>query len=150
MRRLSILATVSLLAMFAPMQTASAQSEWYDLDCVDLAISATETTAQANYDADTSDPNNLDSDNDGIACESTFSVASGTRFEDGSGMIAGASSGPVVGGGTDATAGQYSGEGVADEGTNVLPDTGGPALLPVVAMLISIGTLSLIVLRQRQ
>lgn len=125
MKRLSILTMLSLLAMLASAPAAFAQSEWYDLDCVDLAVSATETTAQATYDADPSDPNNLDSDNDGIACESTFSVASGTRFEDGTGMI-------------------------AASGASTLPNTGGPALLPVAALLISLGALSLAVLHRGQ
>jgi Excalibur calcium-binding domain len=37
-----------------------------DLDCADFA---TQAEAQAEFDADTSDPNRLDADNDGIACE---------------------------------------------------------------------------------
>ena len=37
-----------------------------DLDCADFA---TQEEAQAVYDEDTSDPNGLDADNDGIACE---------------------------------------------------------------------------------
>jgi hypothetical protein len=37
-----------------------------DLDCADFA---TQAEAQAEYDADPSDPNGLDADDDGIACE---------------------------------------------------------------------------------
>ncbi|MCD2188714.1 excalibur calcium-binding domain-containing protein [Actinomycetospora soli] len=41
---------------------------WYsrDLDCGDFD---TQDAAQAVYEADRSDPNNLDGDNDGVACE---------------------------------------------------------------------------------
>jgi excalibur calcium-binding domain-containing protein len=39
----------------------------YDLDCSDFS---TQEEAQAEYDRDTSDPNYLDGDDDGIACES--------------------------------------------------------------------------------
>lgn len=53
-------------AMFAVgMLTAPAQAQ-DDLDCDDFA---TQQEAQAEYDADPSDPNGLDADNDGIACE---------------------------------------------------------------------------------
>ncbi len=42
-----------------------------DLDCADFASQA---EAQATFDADPTDPNGLDADNDGIACEETFSA----------------------------------------------------------------------------
>ena len=73
-------------------------AEMNDLDCVDFG---TQADAQATYNADTSDPNGLDRDGDGIACESSFSVASGTTFEDGSGMIEGTGGGQVAGAGGD-------------------------------------------------
>lgn len=47
------------------MRPAAAQ-ETADLDCADFA---TQAEAQATYDADPSDPNGLDADSDGIACE---------------------------------------------------------------------------------
>ena len=46
------------------MRTSLAQG---DLDCADFA---TQAEAQAEYDSDPSDPNGLDRDDDGIACES--------------------------------------------------------------------------------
>lgn len=49
----------------AGMKPAAAQ-ESGDLDCADFA---TQREAQAEYDADPSDPNGLDADSDGIACE---------------------------------------------------------------------------------
>jgi hypothetical protein len=50
-----------------------------DLNCSDFA---TQEQAQAVYDQNPSDPNNLDSDNDGIVCESLTSGGSG-QAEDG-------------------------------------------------------------------
>ena len=124
-------------------------SEMNDLDCVDLAISATETSAQAVYDADPSDPNGLDRDEDSLACESTFSVASGTRFEDGSGMIdgTGATSVPVnPPPGADSPVFQPAEPDVA-----VLPDTGGPGsalLLPAAGLFLATGLIGLKVARR--
>ena len=51
-------------ALVFPMSgTALAQQ---DLDCSDFA---TQAEAQAEFDADSSDPNRLDADNDSLACE---------------------------------------------------------------------------------
>jgi hypothetical protein len=74
----------SMLAMMLIAgSTALAQSEMNDLQCVDFANSATQGTAQATYDADPSDPNGLDADGDGIACEFTESAGE-ISYEDGS------------------------------------------------------------------
>ncbi len=59
---------MALALAFAPM--AAAQD---DLNCEDFA---TEAEAQATLDADPSDPNNLDGDDDGFACED-FGLPSG-------------------------------------------------------------------------
>ncbi|MGB3681869.1 MAG: excalibur calcium-binding domain-containing protein [Rubrobacteraceae bacterium] len=126
-------------------------SEFGDLDCVDFAVTATETSAQAVYDADPSDPNGLDRDGDGIACESSFSEASGTRFEDGSGMIEGTGGGPAPGGDTGVAAGQYAND-AADNSVTTLPDTSGPGstlLLPVAGLLLATGLTGLKVVRRR-
>lgn len=48
---------------FTAVRAAQAQG---DLDCADFA---TQQEAQAEYDADPSDPNGLDADSDGSACE---------------------------------------------------------------------------------
>jgi hypothetical protein len=99
-----------------------------DLDCDDFA---TQAEAQAVLDADTSDPNNLDGDADGIACEVTF--------------------GEPVDGGDDGDTTTGNGDGQYDDGDdgtattgddtlleaggdNALPDTGGLPLVPVAAM----------------
>ncbi len=52
--------------------TTGATTAEEDLDCADFA---TQAEAQANLDADPSDPNNLDADDDGVACEDFFSGA---------------------------------------------------------------------------
>lgn len=46
-----------------------------DLDCTDFS---TQAQAQVVYDQDRSDPNRLDSDNDGVACESLPGGAPGS------------------------------------------------------------------------
>jgi hypothetical protein len=46
------------------LKPAFAQEDQYD-----CASFGSQESAQATYDADPSDPNNLDADNDGIACE---------------------------------------------------------------------------------
>lgn len=95
-----------------------------DLDCEDFA---SQQEAQAAYNQDTSDPNGLDADDDGLACED-FDYTNGV----------GATGNPPTGGDGGATTGgqttdigsdQYAGEDVADDGgmTN-LPDTGGFSL----------------------
>lgn len=69
------------------MQAVAAQ-ESTDLDCDDFA---TQAEAQATYDADPSDPNGLDADSDGEACEenagggttTTDDGASGDQYDDG-------------------------------------------------------------------
>lgn len=63
MKRLSLLAAVSLLAMLVFSPAAFAQG---DFDCNNFS---TQTQAQATLAADPSDPNNLDADGDGVACE---------------------------------------------------------------------------------
>ena len=53
-----------------------------DLDCPDFS---TQAEAQAVYDRDPSDPNNLDADNDGTACESLPGGALGSGENGGAG-----------------------------------------------------------------
>ena len=68
----------------APLEGEQETPTQGDRDCVDFA---TQEEAQATFDADPSDPNGLDEDGDGQACESTGSPADGIAFEDGSAMI---------------------------------------------------------------
>ncbi|CAA9293147.1 MAG: hypothetical protein AVDCRST_MAG93-4053 [uncultured Chloroflexia bacterium] len=68
MRRLLRLAVfVTVVLMLASV--ASAQT--VELDCVDFA---TQGGAQAVYDQDPSDPNTLDGDDDGVACETLITA----------------------------------------------------------------------------
>lgn len=55
--------TLAAALIFPMSGTALAQQ---DLDCSDFA---TQAEAQAEFDADPSDPNRLDADNDSLACE---------------------------------------------------------------------------------
>ncbi len=129
-------------------------AEMNDLDCVDFG---TQSDAQATYNADSSDPNGLDRDGDGIACESSYSLASGTTFEDGSGMIEGTGGGPAPSDaevapvtpptGADSPVFQPAEPDVAE-----LPNTGGPGaalLLPVAGLLLVTGLIGLKVARRR-
>jgi len=83
---------LTLIAAFAFTPTVFAQQ---DLDCADFA---TQKAAQAVYDRDRSDPNGLDRDKDGFACES---LASGTA-EDGT-AARGITGGTTTGGTTTGT-----------------------------------------------
>ncbi|QIN80836.1 hypothetical protein GBA65_14800 [Rubrobacter marinus] len=58
------------MLVFAP----SAMAQAGDLDCADFA---TQEEAQATYDQDPSDPNGLDDDGDGVACETLDSGGAG-------------------------------------------------------------------------
>lgn len=113
-----------------------------DLNCIDFA---TQAEAQATYDADPSGPNGLDADDDGIACESTTSVASGTQFEDNSAFIDGTDSG--AGGDTGAAVNQPAAQ--TTTATTALPATGGLPLVPLAgASLLVLGVAGLTVRRR--
>jgi hypothetical protein len=96
--------------------TRVAVAQTGDLNCADFA---TQAEAQAVLDADPSDPNNLDADNDGVACED---------------LPGGTGDGITVGGGTSA-GGQY--DDTANQvqyGSDDLLEAGGPATGPVPLM----------------
>lgn len=109
-----------------------------DLDCANFA---TQAEAQAVYDQDPSDPNGLDADNDGIACEEPGNGGNVTPANDDD---------------DDAAGNQYgmAGDQYADDGDDMstLPDTGGPALLLAAAglALVSFGAFGFVVSRRRQ
>ena len=58
-----------------PITASVVRGQVNDQDCGDFA---TQAAAQAHLDADKSDPDNLDADNDGQACESFFATAAAT------------------------------------------------------------------------
>jgi hypothetical protein len=113
MRRLmlALVGAAILLVLVAPMAGAA------DLDCADFSSQA---AAQANLDANPSDPNNLDADDDGQACESFAYGATG-------GAGAGASG-----------------------SSRQLPFTGAPTTLPIAAgVLLLAGAGMVVALRHR-
>ena len=76
MRRLLYTTTLAMLAMLVLAPGALAQQG--DLDCGDFGSQA---EAQANLRANPSDPNNLDAEDDGVACE-TFTYPDGTARDE--------------------------------------------------------------------
>lgn len=128
-----------------------------DLDCEDFA---TQQEAQAVFNQDTSDPNGLDADNDGLACED-FDYATGGMTgddvdDDAIGMDDDMNGGTVVDqdagatqyGDDDSTVTQYADDEVADDDMTALPDTGGPTLLPLAAGLAVAGLGGLLLKRR--
>ena len=129
MRKVSLLSLLAMLLMLAFSPTAWAQT---DLDCEDFA---TQEEAQAVLDQDPSDPNMLDADNDGIACEALPSgggTAPGTTPPSGNQYETPEAAQPTPG--TE-----------LESGGNlpVLPDTGGLALAPILGALLVAGGLLL-------
>jgi hypothetical protein len=77
--RLLSTAAAGVLAAAMSFPLAGVALAQPDLNCADFA---TQAEAQAVYEQDTSDPNNLDADDDGIACEALDGGAPGSG-EDG-------------------------------------------------------------------
>lgn len=155
MRKLLFLATLAMLAMLVFAPAALAQDEF---NCEDFA---TQEEAQGVYNDDTSDPNGLDRDNDGLACEDSLpsggdspnvippgpdrceGIIDQAEFEE-----CVAQGGPTVPEEqyTDPVGPMTPAEPVPTAGT-ALPDTGGPALLmPLLGVLLLAGGL---VMRRR-
>ena len=107
---------------------SAAQSPGGDLDCEDFA---TQQRAQAVYDSDTSDPNGLDADNDGLACED--SLPTDTEEDMSAPVENGVSDAQYADEAQYAGADQYDG---GDAAVPALPDTGGPALLPLAGLVL--------------
>jgi len=96
MSRLRTTAAAAVLAAAASFPLSGVAFAQGDLNCDDFA---TQEEAQAEYESDTSDPNNLDADDDGIACED---LASGGSSGGGGGSGSG---GDDNGGGGNGAAG---------------------------------------------
>ena len=91
MRRLTILFALCAAAILALAPAALAQQE-ADLDCSQLGAPGAspeeaQAEAQATFDADPVDPNGLDADGDGTACEFEASPNGEVAFEDGTGFV---------------------------------------------------------------
>jgi len=125
MRRL----TIAFASMFVLLMGVAASASAQNLNCDDFA---TQAEAQANLDANPSDPNGLDRNNNGVACEN--------------GVGGGGGAGSGSGSGTDSGSGDDSDDGGT---TTDLPSTGsGPSagtsgasasLFGAVALLLTIG-----------
>ncbi len=88
--RLRTTAAAAVLAAAVTFPLAGTALAQDNLNCDDFA---TQEEAQAEFDSDPSDPNGLDADNDGIACEDLPSSGSGTDTGSGTGTGTGASGG---------------------------------------------------------
>jgi hypothetical protein len=118
------------------MMFASAAGAQADLNCSDFA---TQEEAQAVLDSDASDPNGLDADNDGIACEELRDGGGGPPIDpDPEGTT------PVGDQYTPKTPGDVSNPKDVVPGTDVgkkIPVTGGPPYLMVGALALLAGAL---------
>lgn len=178
MRRLLFLAALCAVAMLALAPMALAQQEAdEDLNCEDFS---SREEAQATLDADPSDPNGLDADGNGLACDEVFSIEAQDQT-----VPPGAEVAPVMPpAGADSPVFQPAEPDVADQTAQqaqyqtppgaevapvtpppgadspvfqpaepdvaVLPDTGGPALLlPLGVLLVGSGALGFASLRRR-
>lgn len=131
-----MLAALCMVAAFVFAPAAMAQE---DVDCPDL----TQAEAQGILDADPSDPNNLDADDDGLACEDSA----------GGGSMSSTSASPTASPMAEETmmesaspAAEESASSTAtaeaSASASALPETGGvvsPAAVSVVAALLLVG-----------
>ena len=136
MRKVLLLAALAMVAtlVFAPMALAQ------DLNCSDFA---TQEEAQAVYEQDTSDPNNLDGfsgEDDGIACESLPSGGDSPATPSAS-PIASTTGGPLTPLPSDGGSPSPSASATATPTVSVLPETGGPAAaISIVSLALLVGT----------
>jgi hypothetical protein len=140
-----VLLVLPLLSISALGSRAWAQDD--DLNCADFPSQA---AAQREYERDRSDPNNLDADNDGQACEDFDYSSSGTggsgaadhQYRDSGAGSRGAGS---RGAGSRGAADHQYGNDDVIKGTipdRRLANTGGsPLILPAGALLLSAGLL---------
>jgi hypothetical protein len=133
LRKLLLLAALCMAAVLVFAPAAMAQDEF---DCEDFD---TQEEAQAEFNADPSDPSGLDEDDgadDGIACETLPSGGDSTATPSAS-PIASTTGGPLTplpsdGGSPSAT---------ATPTASVLPETGGPAAaISIVSLALIVGT----------
>jgi len=128
LRRSLLLAALSMVAALVLAPNAMAQNT---LNCGDFA---SQPEAQANLQANPSDPNNLDADDDGLACEE-YPYPGLEPLPEGSPPLP---LGETLQPADDAADDQYALEEAPEEpaataGDGALPDTGGLPLVPVAA-----------------
>ena len=127
MRKVLLLTALAMLGtlLFAP--TVLAQ----DVDCPQL----TYAEAQAILAEDPSDPNGLDDDNDGEACDSNAGDGSTAS------PIASTTGGPLTPLPSDGGSPSPSASATATPTVSVLPETGGPAAaISIVSLALLVGT----------
>ncbi len=111
-----------------------------DLDCADFASQA---EAQATFNADPSDPNGLDADNDGIACEENVpTTPTATQYTPPT-TTAPMTTAPTT------TAPTTTAPTATTTTTTALPATGGPSLLIPAGVLLASGLIGLGVMRRK-
>lgn len=144
MRRLTLLATIAFVASLFLAPAAMAQNQF---NCPDFA---TQEQAQAVLDQDSSDPNRLDANSDGVACEDLPSGAGQQQS-----MMEEQPQQPMMET-TTMTETTVMGEPTMMGGTTQpLPKSGGPVvggpsvLLPAAALLLGAGVLGFAILRRR-
>jgi len=155
MRNVLLLAALCALAVLAVTPPALAQ----DTDCSDYS---TQAQAQAVLEADMSDPNGLDADDDGIACETLPGGGGGggggggaedTMSASPSSAASPASSSPATTSATASTTATSTAMATAQASpAPELPGTGGPApavSLAAVALLVGGGILAAAVMYRR-
>lgn len=136
MKRLLLLTVIAGMAVLMSASTATAQSGADGgFNCVDFASQA---EAQAFFNADPSDPEGLDADSDGLACEDAglpTGGTSGTTDDDVAVQT------PIAE--DDSTLLESGGNLSTSEATvTALPETGGPAL-PLIGLVAGIGVLGM-------
>ncbi|QIN77865.1 LPXTG cell wall anchor domain-containing protein [Rubrobacter marinus] len=99
MRRLALLFALCAAAILALAPAALAQ-QGTDLDCSQLGAPGSspeeaQAEARAILDADPADPNGLDPDGDGVACEFEASSSGEVAFEDGTGSVTDVAAAPA-------------------------------------------------------
>ncbi len=116
-----------------------------DLDCADFASQA---EAQATFNADPSDPNGLDADGDGIACEENVpTTPTATQYTPPT-TTAPTTTAPTTTAPTT-TAPTTTAPTATTTTTTALPATGGPSLLIPVGVLLASGLIGLGLMRRK-
>jgi len=110
--RLRTTAAAAILAAAATFPLAGTALAQDTLNCDDFDY---QEEAQAEYNSDPSDPNQLDADNDGIACEDLPSSGTGGETGGGTGSETGGGTGSETGTGTGTGTGAGAGGGTGSD-----------------------------------
>ena len=134
MRKVLLVAALCALAVLTVAPTAMAQTEGVPQNCDDFASQA---DAQAFYNSDPSDPEGLDADDDGIACED--STGGGAMMDESPSPSPSPSASPTSSATSSASASATS-SATASASAPALPETGGSsALVPLASLALLAG-----------